>query len=69
MHQHLKCRGLEKKMRKRKRSEKIFEEIIIRKYSNMGKEINNQVQAKQSPITGEIQREALRHILIKLTKN
>ena len=35
---------------KKKGTEKIFEEIIIKKFPNMGKEIVNQVQKAQSPI-------------------
>ena len=35
---------------KKKASEKIFEEIIVENFPNMGKEIVNQVQEEQSPI-------------------
>ena len=35
---------------KKKRTEKIFEEIIVENFPNMGKEIVNQVQEVQSPI-------------------
>ena len=35
---------------KKKGTEKIFEEIIVENFSNMGKEIVNQVQEAQSPI-------------------
>ena len=35
---------------KRKVTEKIFEEIIVENFPNMGKEIVNQVQEVQSPI-------------------
>ena len=35
---------------KKKASEKIFEEIIVENFPNMGKEIANQVQETQSPI-------------------
>ena len=35
---------------KKKGPEKIFEEIIVEKFPNMGKEIVNQVQEAQSPI-------------------
>ena len=35
---------------KKKGTEKIFEEIIVENFPNMGKEIVNQVQEAQSPI-------------------
>ena len=35
---------------KKKGSEKIFEEIIVKNFPNMGKEIATQVQEAQSPI-------------------
>ena len=35
---------------KKKEIEKIFEEIIVENFPNMGKEIVNQVQVAQSPI-------------------
>ena len=35
---------------KKKGTEKIFEEIIVENFPNMGKEIVNQVQETQSPI-------------------
>ena len=35
---------------KKKGSEKIFEEIIVENFPNMGKEIVNQYQEAQSPI-------------------
>ena len=40
--------GSQKK--KKKGTEKIFEEIIVENFPNMGKEIVNQVQEAQSPI-------------------
>ena len=55
-------------MRKRK-YEKIFEEIIVENYPNMEKEIVNQVQeAQRIPYTINPRRNTPRHILIKLTK-
>ena len=47
MHQHLNYRGSQKKKRKKKGTEKIFEEIIVENFPNMGKEIVNQVQEVQ----------------------
>ena len=49
--------------------EKIFEEIIVEKFPNMGKEIATQVQeAKRVPYRINPRRNAARHILIKLSK-
>ena len=42
--------GVLEEKEKKKGTEKIFEEIIIKKFPNMGKEIVNQVQKAQSPI-------------------
>ena len=49
--------------------EKIFEEIIVDKFPNVGKEIATQVQEAQR-VPGKIKprRNMLRHIVIKLTK-
>ena len=49
--------------------EKIFEEIIVEKFPNMGKEIATQVQEVQR-VPGRItqRRNMPRHIVIKLTK-
>ena len=46
MNQHIGVPEEEKK----KGTEKIFEEIIVENFPNMGKEIVNQVQEAQSPI-------------------
>ena len=50
--------------------EKIFEEIIVKKFPNMGKEIATQVQEAQR-VPGRInpRRNTPRHVLMKLTKN
>ena len=53
---------------KKKGSEKIFEEIILEKFPNMGKEIVNQVRKCRVPYRINPRRNILRHILIKLTK-
>ena len=47
-HQYSNYRG--PRRREKKWSEKIFEEIIVENFPNMGKEIVNQVQEVQSPI-------------------
>ena len=49
--------------------EKIFEEIIVENFPNMGKEIATQVQEAQR-VPGRInpRRSTLRHTVIKLTK-
>ena len=54
---------------KKKGTEKIFEEIIVENFPNMGKEIVNQVQeAQRVPYRINPRRNMLRHILIKLMK-
>ena len=54
---------------KEKGSEKIFEEVIVENFPNMGKEIVNKIQEVQRvPYRINPRRNTLRHILIKLTK-
>ena len=54
---------------KKKGSEKIFEEIIVRNFSNKGEEIVNQVQEVQRvPYEINPRRNMPRHIVIKLSK-
>ena len=54
---------------KNRGSEKIFEEIIVKNFPNMGKEIVNQVQeAQRVPYRINPKRNTLRYILIKLSK-
>ena len=54
---------------KKKVSEKILEEIIVKNFPNMGKEIVHQVQkAQRVPYRINPKRNTLRHILIKLSK-
>ena len=54
---------------KKKRSEKIFEEIIVENFTNMGNEIVNQVQeAQRVPYRIKQKRNTPRHILIKQSK-
>ena len=55
--------------RKKKGTEKIFEEIIVENFPNMGKEIVNQVQEVQRvPYRINPRRNSPRHILIELSK-
>ena len=50
-------------------SEKIFEEIIVKNFPNMGKEIVSQVQEVQTvPNRLNPRRNTTRHILIKVIK-
>ena len=42
--------GVPEEEEKKKGTEKIFEEIIVENFPNVGKEIVNQVQEVQSPI-------------------
>ena len=68
MHQHSNYRVPEEEERK-KGTEKIFEEIIVENFPNMGKEIVNQVhEAKRVPYRITPRRNMPRHILIKLVK-
>ena len=54
---------------KKKGSEKIFEEIIVENFPNMGKEIATQVQeAQRVPHRINPRRNMPRHIFIKLSK-
>ena len=54
---------------RKKGTEKIFEEIIVENFPNMGKEIVNQVQeAQRVPYRINPRRNTPRHILIKLSK-
>ena len=57
--------GFPEKKRK-KGTEKIFEEIIVENFPNMWG--NNQVQETESPIQDKPRRNRPRHILIKLSK-
>ena len=53
---------------KKKGSEKIFEEITVENFPNMGKEIIQVQQAQRVPYRINPRRNTPRHILIKLTK-
>ena len=68
-HTNIRIIGVPEEEEKKKGSEKIFEEIIIENFPNMGKEIVNQVQeAQRVPYRINLRRNMPRHILIKLSK-
>ena len=61
--------GVPEEEEKKKGTEKIFEEIIVENFPNMGKEIVSQVQEVQRvPYRINPRRNTQRHILIKLSK-
>ena len=61
--------GVPEEEEKKKGTEKIFEEIIVENFPNMGKEIVNQVQEAQTvPYRINPRRNTSKHILIKLSK-
>ena len=69
-HKNIWITGVPEDEEKKKESEKIFEEIIIEKFPNMGKKIVNQVQeAQRVPYRTNPRWNTPRHILIKLSKN
>ena len=69
MHQHSNYSGPRRRREKKKVTEKIFEEIIVENFPNMGKEIVNQVQeAQRVPYRMNPRRNTPRHILSKLSK-
>ena len=47
---NIRITGVPEEEEKKKGTQKIFEEIIVENFPNMGKEIVNQVQEAQSPI-------------------
>ena len=68
-HINIRIIGVPEEEEKKKGSEKIFEEIIVENFPNMGKEIVNQVQESQRvPYRVNPKRNMPRHILIKLSK-
>ena len=69
MHQYSNYRGPRRRREKKKKTEKIFEEIIVENFPNMVKEIFNQVQeAQRVRYRINPRRNTPRHILIKLSK-
>ena len=68
-HTNIRIIGLPEEEEKKKGFEKIFEEIIVENFSNIEKEIVNQVhEAQRFPYRINPRRNMPRHILIKLTK-
>ena len=68
MHQHSHYRG-SRRRREREGPEKIFEEIIVENFPNVGEEIATQVQeAQRVPGSLKPRKNTPRHIVIKLAK-
>uniref|UniRef100_A0A8C9CI85 Transposase n=1 Tax=Phocoena sinus TaxID=42100 RepID=A0A8C9CI85_PHOSS len=68
-HTNIRIIGVPEEQEKKKGTEKIFEEIIVENFPNIGKEIVNQVQeAQRVPYRINPRRNTPRHILIKLSK-
>ena len=68
-HTNIRIIGVSEGEEREKGPKKIFEEIIVENFPNMGKEIATQLQEVQR-VPGRInpRRNMLRHIVIKLTK-
>ena len=68
-HTNIRIIGVQEGEERKKGPNKIFEEIIVENFHNMGKEIATQVQEAQR-VPGMInpRRNTPRHIVIKLTK-
>ena len=68
-HTYIRIIGVPEVEEKKKGTEKIFEEIIVDNFPNMGKEIVNQVQEVQRvPYRISPRRNTPRHTLMKLSK-
>ena len=68
-HTNIRIIGVPEEEEKKKGTKKIFEEIIVVNFPNMGKEIVNQVQEVQRvPYRINPRRNTARYILIKLSK-
>ena len=68
-HANIRIIGVPQEEEKKKGTEKIFEEIVVENFPNMGKEIVNQIQeAQRVPYRINPRRNMPRHILIKLSK-
>ena len=68
-HTNIQITGVLEEEEKKKGTEKIYEEIIVENFPNMGKEIVNQVlEAQRGPYRINPRRNTPRHILIKLSK-
>ena len=69
-HNNVRIIGVPEGEEREKGPEKIFEEIMVENFPNMGKEIANQVQeAQRVPYRINPRRNIPRHIVIKLAKN
>ena len=68
-HTNIQITGVPEEEEKKKKYEKIFEEIIVENFPNMEKETVNQTQeAQRVPYRINPRRNTPRHILIKVTK-
>ena len=68
-HTNIQSIGIPEEEEKKKGSEKIFEDIKVENFSNMGKDIVSEVQEVQRvPYRINPRRNTPRHILIKLSK-
>ena len=68
-HTNIRIIGAPEEEEKKKGTKKIFEEITVENFLNMGKEIINQVQeAQRVPYRINPRRNTPKHILIKLSK-
>ena len=68
-HKNIHIIGVPEGEEQQKGPEKIFEDIIVKNFPNMGKEIPTQVQeAQRVPYRINPRRKMLRHIVIKLAK-
>ena len=68
-HANIQIIGVSEEEEENKGTEKIFEEIIVENFLNMGKEIVNQVQeAQRVPYRVNPRRNTPKHILMKLSK-
>ena len=66
---HIRIIGVPEGEEREKGPEKIFEEIIVRNFPNMGKEIASQVQeAQRAPGRINPRRNTPRRIVVKFTK-
>ena len=61
--------GVSEEEEKKKGSEKIFEEIIVENFPNMGKEIVSQVQEAQSPIQDKLKEKHAKTYMNQTIKN
>ena len=61
--------GVPEEEENKKGSEKIFEEIIVKNFPNMGKEIVTQVQEAQSPIQDKLSEKETEACINQTNKN